>query len=904
VAGGTLNPERWQEISPYLDEALSLSEEDRADWLAAFQAQRPELANVLEKLLQEHRALAEEHFLESEPLLPTNESSLTGETLGTYKLISRIGEGGMGSVWLAERSDGRFERHVAVKFLRLAVASRGAAERFKREGRILGQLAHPHIAELIDAGMTDKEEPYLVLEHVKGKQIDEYCDERQLDVDARIKLFLDVLGAVAHAHANLIVHRDIKPSNVLVNNEGEVKLLDFGIAKLLADDVNPAAATQLTLEGGGGLTPQFAAPEQMTRGPITTATDIYALGVLLYVLLTGQHPAGPGPHSAANLVKAILDIAPPRLSDAVGSRGEASAGKRGASAEKLRRSLRGDLDLIAAKALKKSPQDRYGSVTAFGNDLRCYLRHEPVSARADTIGYRAAKFVRRNRTAVALTTLALAAVIAGLAGTLIQARVARNQRDFARRQLARAERVNELNQFLLSDASASDERFTVAELLERAQGIIEHEDYSRDPANHVELLISIGNQFSHSPKALSMIQEAYRLSRGLDDHSIRARAACALAGEVIDPKNNERAKSLIQEGLRELPNSPDAAIDRVFCLLKASSVDADSLEDSLARDRAAQAILDSSGFSSSYLKLRVLRSVATDSMESHLPQAIAVDKQAIALEKELGYDSTETAADTLAFLFVALTRAGRPYEAEQALRRSMEIEGIKVGGYTLQAYADTLRELCRLDEAADYAKRAYSTVLNTNKNKWVIMFCLTTQVRIYRDQGDFNRAEATFSELEEFTKGILPAGYYYFSILASERSLLSQAEGKLSAALGSANLAVSSDEESIRTNRSGAPWLPMFLYRRAAVEVAVEQPDNAIYDARRAISLLQTSLGADALSAHIGRTYFQLGRALDAQGKKDEAHAAFHTAAEHLEKTLGPDHAEARGARQLAGLKP
>ena len=294
MAGGALNPERWQEISPHLDEALSLSEEDRADWLAAFRAQRPELADFLEKLLQEHRALADEHFLESETQKPTNELSLTGETLGAYKLISHIGEGGMSNVWLAERSDGRFARQVAVKFLRLAVASGGAAERFKREGRILGQVAHPHIAELIDAGVTAKGEPYLVLEHVKGKQIDEYCDSRKLDVDARIKLFLDVLSAIAHAHANLVVHRDIKPSNVLVNNEGEVKLLDFGIAKLLADDMNPAAATQLTLEGGGGLTPQFAAPEQITRAPITTATDIYALGVLLYILVDGPASRGAG----------------------------------------------------------------------------------------------------------------------------------------------------------------------------------------------------------------------------------------------------------------------------------------------------------------------------------------------------------------------------------------------------------------------------------------------------------------------------------------------------------------------------------------------------------------------------------------------------------------------------------
>ncbi len=451
MAGGALNPERWQEISPHLDEAFSLSEEDRADWLAAFRAQRPELADFLEKLLQEHRALAEEHFLESEPLQPTNEPSLTGETLGAYKLISHIGEGGMSNVWLAERSDGRFARQVAVKFLRLAVASRGAAERFKREGRILGQLAHPHIAELIDAGVTDKGEPYLVLEHVKGKQINEYCDSRKLDVDARIKLFLDVLGAVAHAHANLIVHRDIKPSNVLVNNEGEVKLLDFGIAKLLADDVNPAAATQLTLEGGGGLTPQFAAPEQITRAPITTATDIYALGVLLYILLTGQHPAGPGAQSPANLVKAILDVEPKSASDVVAAAAakidtEGIAQRRASTPDKLCRTLRGDLDTIVSKALKKKPSERYASVSAVADDLRRFLRHDPISARPDTIGYRAAKFVRRNRTAAALTTIATALVIGSLSTGLL---VANRERKIAEQRFAQVRQL--ANKFIALD---------------------------------------------------------------------------------------------------------------------------------------------------------------------------------------------------------------------------------------------------------------------------------------------------------------------------------------------------------------------------------------------------------------------------------------------------------------------
>ena len=451
MVGGALNPERWQEISPHLDEALSLSEEDRADWLAAFRAQRPELADFLENLLQEHRALADEHFLESETHKPTNEPSLTGETLGAYTLISHIGEGGMSNVWLAERSDGRFARQVAVKFLRLAVSSGGAAERFKREGRILGQVAHPHIAELIDAGVTAKGEPYLVLEYVKGQQIDEYCDSRKLDVDARIKLFLDVLSAVAHAHANLVVHRDIKPSNVLVNNEGKVKLLDFGIAKLLADDMNPGAATQLTLEGGGGLTPQFAAPEQITRAPITTATDIYALGVLLYILLTGQHPAGPGAQSPANLVRAILDVEPKPASDVVAPAAakidtEGIAQRRASTPDKLCRTLRGDLDTIVSKALKKKPSERYASVSAFADDLRRFLKHEAISARPDTFAYRTAKFLRRNRTAAGFTTIAIALVIGSLSTGLL---VANRERKIAEQRFAQVRQL--ANKFIALD---------------------------------------------------------------------------------------------------------------------------------------------------------------------------------------------------------------------------------------------------------------------------------------------------------------------------------------------------------------------------------------------------------------------------------------------------------------------
>ena len=237
-------------------------------------------------------------FSRTLPTCSRARAALAGVQVGAYRLVEPIGQGGMGSVWLAERSDGRFQGRAAVKLLNAALVGHAGEERFAREGNILARLAHPQIAHLIDAGVSPVGQPYLVLEHVDGEEIDRYCNSRQLGVDARVRLFLDVLAPVAHAHANLVVHRDLKPSNVLVTADGRVKLLDFGIAKLLEPDGGTGEATLLTREGASVLTPAYAAPEQVTGAPVTTATDVYALGVLLYVLLTGRHPAGHGHHVA------------------------------------------------------------------------------------------------------------------------------------------------------------------------------------------------------------------------------------------------------------------------------------------------------------------------------------------------------------------------------------------------------------------------------------------------------------------------------------------------------------------------------------------------------------------------------------------------------------------------------
>jgi len=410
-----LSPDQWQALSPYLDRALELEDDDRSAWLAELRSESPAIAAQLEMLLAEQRALNQEGFLEENTPQHPRGQGLAGQVLGVYTLISEIGHGGMGTVWLAERNDGRFERRVAIKMLNIALMGKGGEERFRREGRILGRLIHQHIAELIDAGVSSTGEPFLVLEYVDGEPIDRYCDQNGLDIRARIQLFLDALQGVAQAHAHHIVHRDLKPSNILVRTDGEAKLLDFGIAKLLECDGKNAEAP-LTVEGGGAMTPEYAAPEQLKGEAVTAATDVYASGVLLYVLLTGRHPTGADSKTPARLVKAIVDDEPTRPSDVVAStksEGEAAAAnahRRATTPDKLVRLLRGDLDTIVGKALKKSPQERYVSIEAFAEDLQRYLRYQPITARPDTVAYRTAKFIRRHRAGVAAALLVTAAL--------------------------------------------------------------------------------------------------------------------------------------------------------------------------------------------------------------------------------------------------------------------------------------------------------------------------------------------------------------------------------------------------------------------------------------------------------------------------------------------------------------
>ncbi|MEP6472799.1 MAG: serine/threonine-protein kinase, partial [Gemmatimonadota bacterium] len=527
--------ENWPHLSPLLDEALELAPEARAAWLERHRVSHPSLAVELEALLGSEDELEREGFLSpaEAPVIPLV-STLVGQRLGAYVLERPIGQGGMGSVWLARRSDGRFEGAVAIKFLSLAVAGPAGEARFRREGSVLARLTHPNIARLLDAGVSPEGQPYLVLEHVDGLPIDQWCDQRRLPVEARLKLFLQVLDAVAHAHSNLIVHRDLKPANILVTPDGTVKLLDFGIAKLLEDGAG--ARSVLTGSHEAVLTFEYAAPEQIQGDPISTATDVYCLGVLLYELLAGQHPTSKGCVTPAEHVRAILETDPGVLSRVVGPSGTRSseeairlAAARDASPDRLRRWYTGDLDNILSKALRKNPSDRYPTVTAFGDDLSRYLGHEPVLARPDAWTYRAAKFIRRHRGSVSSAVLVAILLVAAAVLTTLQARQARKQRDVAVLQLKRSRAIAAVERVLAGDSRGADGRqLSPAERIGLATTVLERQ-FKQEPWLVAEVMADLASPFYESGDRLterSILLKAQEVARASGSDMQVALASC------------------------------------------------------------------------------------------------------------------------------------------------------------------------------------------------------------------------------------------------------------------------------------------------------------------------------------------------------------------------------------------
>jgi eukaryotic-like serine/threonine-protein kinase len=520
-----IDPQNWPTVSQLLDEWLDLPSESRAGWLENLGPEHGAVAPLLRELLEGQTSADTGAVLNSLPAFrcagggdPFGFS--TDARIGPYRLIRELGHGGMAVVWLAERSNHVLKRPVALKLPSMAVHPVGLAERFNRERDILAQLTHPHIARLYDAGVADGGQPYLAMEYVDGEPITAYCDRRFLPVRMRLKLLQDVLRAVQYAHTNLVVHRDLKPSNMLVTGDGEVSLLDFGIAKLLTQ--GEAQETELTQIGGRALTPDYASPEQITGEPITTASDVYSLGVVLYELVTGERPYRLRRDTRGGLEEAIVAAAAVRPSQIV--RDEQKARARASTPKRLVRTLKSELDAIIMKALQKEPQQRYATADAFAQDIERYLNGEPILAQPENVWRRARKFVLRNRLAVAAATAVTAALSIGLGMALWQTHVALLEKQRADTQAATAKAVNDfLQNDLLAQASPNsagrnekpDPDLKVRTALDRAATRIQGR-FEKQPLVEAAIRQTIGAAYmdlGRNPEAMQQLERALDLRR-------------------------------------------------------------------------------------------------------------------------------------------------------------------------------------------------------------------------------------------------------------------------------------------------------------------------------------------------------------------------------------------------------
>ncbi len=452
-----MTPERWQQVKHVLDEAIALDAASRRPYLERIGSSDPELCSEVETLLRHHQQAASGFLVDplvsgradTSPAKPI--PSRIGGRVGVYQLLEEIGEGGMGSVYRAARADGQYEKQVAVKLVRAGHDTASVLERFRHERQILASLDHPNIARLLDGGTTDDGIPYLVMEVIEGIPIDEYCNQHSLSISQRLELFRQICSAVQYAHQRLVIHRDIKPGNILVTSAGTPKLLDFGIAKIF----DPSSASEATLVHP--LTPEYASPEQIRGEPITTATDVYSLGVVLYRLLTGQSPYRVETRSPAELARAITETEPLRPSTVVVRSNAASPpfSEREGSPAKLRRRLLGDLDNLVLMALRKEAQRRYGSVEQLAEDVRRYLEGLPVVARKGSWNYRAGKFVRRHKAGMAAVVLVAFSVVGGIVATVHQAHIAQANALRAERRFDDVKKLAHSLMFEIHDSVAS-----------------------------------------------------------------------------------------------------------------------------------------------------------------------------------------------------------------------------------------------------------------------------------------------------------------------------------------------------------------------------------------------------------------------------------------------------------------
>lgn len=648
-----MDQQRWKQINEIVDTALNLEKEERRSYIKQQCKNNLQLKSKVTELLESIEKSGAEDFLESPESYPLNlvsdlskssveiSSSLIGQHIGNYKITDLVGHGGMGSVFLAKRSDETFDKTVALKILRRGMDTPSNVARFERERNILAKLNHPHIARLLDGGMTEEGLPYLVMEYIEGISLNTYCAENNLSLESRIELFKAICRAVQHAHNNAVIHRDLKPSNILVTEEGQIKILDFGIAKLLetGDTVTNLFQTQT---GARILTMGYAAPEQVKGETVTTATDTYTLGTLFYEMLVGVHPFDLKLKNLTEVEKIILNKPPsPLLQKFKGlaeSRQAEIAGKRNISASKMQTYLQGDLSAIVMKALRKEPGSRYDTVDQLLEDLQKKDRNLPIIAREDTLRYKTSKFLKRHKISIFVAAGFFLLTTGFAAFYTWQITQERN-----RAQLE-AEKAQQVSTFLADLFQASDpvhnpkDSLTVGNLLQRGQKRINQlEDQPIVQAQLLEVMGQAYTNLGEYDKAKPLLNESHNIQEKVFSNSSPELASSFRNIAYLQHKmgNFANAESLLNSALQIQKKSlgiyheeTAKTLDRYALALSRQSKHADA-------DSIYQKVLE--------IQQKVLPA-------NHPDKAATLNNQAFALR-----------------------RLGKPKKSEQKLRASLDI---------------------------------------------------------------------------------------------------------------------------------------------------------------------------------------------------------------------------------------
>lgn len=887
------DPELWRRISPLLDELLGLDEEMRSARLDAIKARDPVAAEALLRVLRRASPGRSTQFLQGDAFSDMAIPSLSGTRIGPYLIGSLLGHGGMGSVWLARHVDGRFKSAIALKLLHLSLVGRVAAARFEQEGAILSQLTHPGIACLLDSGIADSGQPYLVLEMIEGLRIDTYCDSNRLTVEQRLRLFDQVLAAVAHAHSNLIVHRDIKPNNILVTSDGRVKLLDFGIAKMLDAGGNALAHT---VAGANALTPYFAAPEQWSGETITTATDVFALGVLLYQLLVGRHPTNDTTDKAPGAARASMELDAMPLTAALKAPCSDSAlpemaELRRTTVGRLRRQLRGDLENILAHALKRRREERYQTVEAFADDLERYATNLPVSVRSDSLKYRCAKFIGRNRLAVVSSLAVTTAIVAGLVVAISFAQRAEHERDRAWHEARHAMATSKFITSLLS--RRSDRTSSAArELLDHGEELIEWE-FSEDPEQSAQLQLTLADAYA---KAQFRRQAELLMARALDnarkatDFALQVDIGCRLAMQRGEGGFLSDARAMLEDAIVKFKDHP--AWNQVVlaeCLRGRSQIleKQGHLEAALSDAQKALDELDPSNVDQR-LETALIRSSIAD-LQGRLGRAAEGEQQyrtAIHDLESMHIGAAEEKAAMYGGLGVLLARAGQELLAfevltkEHKLSRGVtsdrgELEGtsaevfIELGRpldatrWLTQAVADLdARDRTRMNPRLVWLM-ARASCLTTNEaacNEWLALTeepstpppsagdvhaeLLLDQARIARHLGQFDAAQTILTQAVQVSY----SDAHRIDLQIRALALRARNEvrlGRPDSAQADARLAIRRATESM-TGFKHSAWLAEALVARAEVEQMLGQAGLARHSAQLALIEARATLGSES----------------------------------------------------------